>query len=178
MSTTPQVRHLVRQRGQVLTISPKATAQQAAELMRTHRVGCLVVPDGLGRLGGVISERDIVRHVVAGGLDPADVTVEKIMTRDVVRCGLSTPVAEAQAMMVRHSIRHLPVVDDGMAIGMVSARDVFAYELRATRAALQQHRRTLRELERTHPGIGRADRSDDGMVVIDDGADDTPSLLG
>jgi signal-transduction protein with cAMP-binding, CBS, and nucleotidyltransferase domain len=158
-------------------VSPDTTAQHAAELMLTHHVGCLVVPDAQGRLAGICSERDIVRHVVAPGLEPARVTVEEIMTREVIQCGPETPVGEARAIMVRHGIRHLPVVEDGVATGMISVRDVFAQELQATQTALRQQSRSLNDLEKSHPGITRVDVSDEGMVVIEDGSDDASSLL-
>ena len=96
--------------------------------MKANRVGCLVVTGDDGKLIGILTERDIVRCVVARGVDPATMVVEDIMTSDVAWCDEGTSMIEVGSIMARQSIRHLPVVTDGVAVGVISSRDVMAYQ--------------------------------------------------
>ena len=68
--------------------------------------------------------------------------------------------------MAKHGIRHLPIVDDGVAVGMISSRDILAQELEASKAVIQHQSAVLKELERTHPGITKLQVSASGRIVI------------
>jgi len=85
------------------------------------------------QLVGVVSERDIINRVVALGVDPSTELVKNVMTADVTYCQPDTPMDAAQAIMAERHIRHLPVVKDGVAVGMISSRDVMVGQLQAER---------------------------------------------
>jgi CBS domain-containing protein len=101
---------------------PDATIREAAEMLMKERVGAAVVLDH-GKLVGILSERDIVGHVVATGRDPAATLVRDIMTTSVRTARAGMKVAEALELMHGGNFRHLPLVDDkGGVVGMLSIR--------------------------------------------------------
>ena len=112
---------------QIISVNCQATVAEAAAAMKEHHIGCVVVTDDDGRLAGIVSERDIVRCVVAEAIDASDTAVSGIMSRDVACCAPETSMVEARAIMSDQSVRHLPVVAEGVAVGMVSSREVMAY---------------------------------------------------
>ena len=120
--------------GQTLTVvEPGWSVRSAAERMTERNIGAVaVVTDGA--LAGVFSERDIMSRVVAKGLDPDDTEVSSVMTRDIV-VACSTDDVDA-ALQKMHAIgsRHLPVVDDGKLVGMISIRDLLEVDDRDQRA--------------------------------------------
>jgi len=106
------------------TVGPDMSLAEAARHMMEIDTGAAcVVTDG--KLLGVISERDLLRHVSSGG-DP-DATVTDRMTRHVLTAGPHTSLPEAMAMMVDGHFRHLPIVEQGRVIGMISMRDLMAW---------------------------------------------------
>jgi len=94
----------------------------AAELMWREQTGSLVIVDA-GKIVGIITERDVLR-TVAAGKDLASITVGDVMTSDVITTTPHTPLRDAARTMARHWIRHLPVVEDGRLVGMISQRDI------------------------------------------------------
>jgi CBS domain-containing protein len=120
---------LNRKGAQVRTISPAATAVDAALEMNEHGIGALVVVKA-GQVVGIVTERDVLRRIVAKRRDPADCPVGEIMTREVVCCRSGTPIKEARAIFMQQRIRHLPVVSERGALeGLVSIGDVNAWQL-------------------------------------------------
>lgn len=107
----------------VYTISPGATVLEAARAMDSHNVGSLLVVDG-DRPVGIFSERDLMRRVVVAGKDPKKVQVGDVMSRDVTVVEPDTRVKEAMAIMTERRCRHLPVVDKGRVVGLVSIGDL------------------------------------------------------
>ena len=94
--------------------------------MREHKVGCLVVFDQ-DRVAGIFTERDVLQRVVGEQRDPAQTTVGEVMTDEVFCCTPETHVAEARSAMKNRRLRHLPVMDAGRLIGLVSIGDLNAH---------------------------------------------------
>ena len=108
----------------VVTVSPDSTVRELLDTLAGHRIGAAVVESTLG-LVGIVSERDVVRHLRASGPVILDRAVARIMTSDVVTCCRETAVDELMATMTDRRIRHVPVVDDaGALVGIVSIGDL------------------------------------------------------
>jgi CBS domain-containing protein len=121
------VRSLIGQQGFV-TAPPGTTVRQAAELMARRQVGAVMVVED-DRLVGIFSERDAVFRVVARGLEPATTPLAKVMTPAPVTIEPDCSFGHAMAVMQEHHCRHLPVVENGRPIGIVSARNALDPEL-------------------------------------------------
>lgn len=125
----------------VVEVTPEASIHEAASLMRSRHVGCLVVTDRSGGECipvGMLTDRDIVVAVVAPDIDAEVLTVGDVMTTPVIVCGAGEDLFEALERMRNAGVRRLPVVDgNGALAGLLSADDVIA--------ALGWH---LRELSR------------------------------
>lgn len=107
----------------VMTASASDSFADVAKMMRAHGISSVVVLDGK-KLQGIVTERDIVNLVAEGG-DPNTTTVEGGMTRlDLITVDPKTEVADAAEQMVSKNIRHLPIVDGGNVVGIVSIRDM------------------------------------------------------
>lgn len=122
----------------IIAISRDATIKYAAIAMLTNKVGCLIVNDQSGRFAGIITERDIVSRAVACSKDFERTTIAEIMTTQVVCCTPGTPTSKAREVMTTNRIRHLPMVDNGVVVGMLSARDLMEQQLFEQRAAAEQ----------------------------------------
>ena len=113
----------------LLAVAPEDTLGEAAERMTDEGVGSAVVLDG-GRLIGILTERDVLR-AVAGRVHSSDARVREWMTEDPIVAGEETTAAESLETMMMHGFRHLPIVEDGRVVGIVSIRDVMAASVRA-----------------------------------------------
>jgi CBS domain-containing protein len=116
----PKVREVMST--QLHTVSPSTTVGEAVALMAQHRIGSTVVMDG-NRLTGIFTERDTVRAISQSHDAPAH-EVSSWMTREPMTVGPDEDVEKALDTMLRHGFRHLPVVDGGEVIGIVSIRDL------------------------------------------------------
>jgi len=105
----------------VVTVSKDETCAAAAKLLREHQISSLVVSGPAGP-AGIITERDFVNMVV-DAQDPATVTVAERMTTNLITVSSSTDAADAAHIMAEHHVRHLPVVDNGKLVGIISIRD-------------------------------------------------------
>jgi CBS domain-containing protein/uncharacterized membrane protein len=114
-----RVRDLMRR--DVITVEPGATIAAAAQVMRTNGISSVMVVEPGGRMG-ILTERDCV-SLMAEGVDPAVTSVAERMSTGLVTVTSATDVTEAAQLMAEHNIRHLPVVDQGQLVGMVSLRD-------------------------------------------------------
>ena len=107
-------------------VSPGSSVLEATWKMNDHHIGSLLVLDGQ-QIVGIISERDILQRVVADEKDPRHVTVDDVMTTDVIVCRPCTSLEDASAIMRNRRVRHLPVVDeDGRLLGVISIGDLNA----------------------------------------------------
>jgi CBS domain-containing protein len=110
----------------VCTINPDATLAEAARLMRDARVGALLVFEESSYLG-VVSEADLVRKAMAGGLNPAEERVRAVMSSPVIGIEINRSAHDASDLMAEKGIRHLAVTEDGAIVGVISVRDLLRY---------------------------------------------------
>ena len=127
--------------GDVATIEPTASLATAAEVLAERRIGALVVMDSADRVAGMLSERDIVRALAERGPAALDERLDRAMTRSVVTCTEAMTVGEIMKRMTASKFRHVPVVELGRLVGIVSIGDVVKYRL----AAMQHESQSLRE---------------------------------
>lgn len=108
----------------VIAVGPDATVAEAARVLSDNGIGLLVVSDDDYKLMGVISERDIVRLVGEEGGKVAGITVDEVFTKKVVTCSSSDRAESVLATMCEKRFRHMPVLDNGMIAGILSAGDI------------------------------------------------------
>ena len=111
-----------------LTVAPVDTVVQAVHAMTKRNVGAATVVEG-GRVSGVVTERDVMRKVIAAGRDPNTTSVRDIMSSPAVSIGVKTTVAAAAALMRKHHIRHLVVLDEHESLVGVLALRYLLYDL-------------------------------------------------
>jgi len=109
----------------MVAVKPRDTVLNAIKLMATENIGAAIVMTG-DKLVGIFSERDYARKVVLLGRSSETTLVEEIMTANVICVSPRTKSRDCMALMTEKNIRHLPVVDNGRVIGMVSVRDIVA----------------------------------------------------
>lgn len=114
---------------QVLTIRSDASIAHAAQSLKDNRIGALVVSNGKDSLDGIISERDIAYALAGHGGDLHRMSVEDLMTKGVTTCTPSDSVVEVMKIMTRRRFRHLPVMDDGKLVGVISIGDAMKHRL-------------------------------------------------
>ena len=107
----------------IVKVAPELSVLEAIKVLAAENIGAAVVMSG-DRLAGILSERDYTRKVILKGRSSDSTRVEEIMTANVVVVSPRTKTRECMALMTEKNIRHLPVVDEGRVIGMVSIRDI------------------------------------------------------
>jgi CBS domain-containing protein len=121
MSIARQIGGIVRRRP-LVSADPGMSVRAAAQLMASEKIGALPVVKE-GRLAGIFTERDALVRVLARGLDPDATLLAEVMTADPVTIDARRPLKHALQMMVDGNFRHVPVMEGGSVVGMVSARD-------------------------------------------------------
>jgi len=118
------VRNILDTKGhEVWCIGPENTVFDALRLMAEKEVGSLMVMDG-ARVAGLISERDYARKIVLLGRTSPNTLVKEIMTTHVAYTHLEQPIEECMAVMTEKRIRHLPVMEEGKLVGIISIGDL------------------------------------------------------
>jgi CBS domain-containing protein len=130
-----------RTMGEVFSVGPDASVKEALNLLREHNVGALLVMEKDGKVNGILSERDIVRKVTLQGNSAEQTRVRDIMTGKVYYVEASQTVEDCMALMNEKNIRHLPVYDKGILLGLISVRDVL-------RAVISEQQILLTHLEK------------------------------
>jgi CBS domain-containing protein len=120
---TPISTLLARKRSGVHAVASTITVAEAVGDMVHHQVGAVLVVDE-GRLAGIFTERDVLRRVVGSGLDPRQAVVSDVMTRDIVTVAPTATVEQVMEIFTERRCRHLPVVDEGRILGVISIGDV------------------------------------------------------
>ena len=112
-----------RESAPLYKVAPDATVFEGLKLLSDHGVGAMVVMDG-DKLAGVLSERDYTRKVALQGRNSRETLIAEIMSTNVITVAPKTGTRECMALMSQYKIRHLPVVDNGKVLGMISIRDI------------------------------------------------------
>ena len=107
----------------VVSVRPEQTVLEAIKVLAQENIGAAIVMSG-DRIAGILSERDYTRKVVLKGRSSDTTRVEEIMTPNVIVVSPRTKTRECMQLMTEKNFRHLPVVDEGRCIGMVSIRDI------------------------------------------------------
>jgi CBS domain-containing protein len=115
------------------TCIPEESIVSICTRLSALNIGAFPVCDAQAKLIGIISERDVVRAFAKEGARLADRHVRDLMIRDVVTCNQDTTMLDAEKLMHKHRIRHLPVVDGAKLVGMVSIRDVMVWRWQESR---------------------------------------------
>lgn len=138
-----QVETILQSKGALVhTVPSGAPIAEAVRLLNAHRIGAVVVVTDGGAVAGILSERDIVRNL---GDDPGKLLsrpVSDIMTTRVITCGRDVGVSELMEQMTRFRIRHIPIVEAGELVGIVSIGDVVKRKIEETEqeaAALKEY---------------------------------------
>ncbi len=135
------VRHLLEAKApEVFAIGPDEPVVDAIRLLADKRIGALLVMQG-GRLVGIVSERDYARKVVLQGKSSRDTPVRDIMTAEVMTVGLDDTAEHCMQLVTNRRIRHLPVMDGGHVLGVVSIGDL-------VRAVIEDQQVELDQLQR------------------------------
>ena len=114
---------------EIVTIGPEATMEAAAKLLSEHGIGTVVVSSDKKTALGILSERDIVRQLAKEGAVCLEHKVEDYMTRKLVTCVQDSNVQDALSQMTEGRFRHMPVVEDGVLVGIISLGDVVKAQL-------------------------------------------------
>jgi len=107
----------------VYSVAPDTLVAECVRRMTARNIGALIVSDGAA-IRGIFTERDALTRVLAEGLDPAQVRVEQVMTREPVTVAPDTTVDAAMALVTQRRFRHLPVVENGRLLAVVSSGDL------------------------------------------------------
>jgi len=139
----------VMQREKALEVSAQSVVSVAAELMARERAGAVLVVEGT-RLVGILTERDIVMRVVAAALEPRTTPVTQVMTPAPITVDVESSFGSALLIMQEGGFRHLPVVQQGELVGIVSSRSAMdpALEEFVAEAARRKHFQALRTKSR------------------------------
>lgn len=108
----------------VVSAKPDMAVAHVARLLADAGIGAVVISADNVRLGGILSERDIVAAIASKGVQALNMPASALMTRDVVTCSPADHIADLMAVMTEKRIRHLPVLSDGALAGIISIGDV------------------------------------------------------
>ena len=133
-----RISDIVRDKQGVVTISSDATVKDLLALLSEHRIGAVVVSDDGEGVHGIVSERDVVRHLHSTGAGILDGAVSSIMTREVRTVTPTSELGDLERLMTEHRIRHVPVVVDGKLAAIVSIGDIVKRRIEGLQAERDQ----------------------------------------
>ena len=111
----------------VISIGPDSTVQETAKFMHEKNIGSLLVKENDEYIG-IVTETDLTRKVLGGGLDPKTIKVTAVMTaQPIITLDCHQPLTEANAFMAKKKVRHLPITENGKIVGMISVKDLVAF---------------------------------------------------
>ncbi len=119
-----KIRQILEKKGnQIYSVSPDTTVYDALKLMADKNIGAVIVLEGK-KLYGIMSERDYAREIVLKGKFSKEVPVKEIMSSEVICIDIDQTITNTQAIMIQKRIRHIPVMDKGELVGLVSIGDI------------------------------------------------------
>jgi CBS domain-containing protein len=133
---------LEQKSGAVFTIPSTVTVADAVREMNAHKVGSVLVMEG-SRLAGIFTERDVLRRVVGDNRDPRNTAITAVMTPDVLTVAPSVTVQEVMDIFTDKRCRHLPVMEDGHLVGVISIGDVSRWVANLHRAEAESLRQYI-----------------------------------
>ena len=137
-----KISDVLRNKGtEVVTIRPEDTVSRLLEMLDEHRIGALVVSTDGSAVDGIVSERDVVRHLRRSGAAVIEGPVSAIMTSQVFCCEQGDEVESLAQMMTDRRIRHVPVVEDGALRAIVSIGDVVKHHI----ATLEHEKKAMHD---------------------------------
>ena len=140
-----KVSDVLRHKGdRVITVMPQQTVAAAVRLLTKNRIGAAPVIDELGRVVGIISERDIIRGLSENADALLALPVDQLMTREVKTCLSDDRLVDLMQVMTLQRIRHLPVVHNGALCGIVSIGDVVKQRLEEVQSEVEDLQRYIR----------------------------------
>jgi CBS domain-containing protein len=137
----PTVRQMLSGKPEIYAVKPDDTVYDALRVMAERNIGAVLVVSDYGGLEGILSERDYARKVILHGRMSHTTSVREIMTTNVVCVDPGWSAEQCMALMTDKRIRHLPVLDEGQLVGVISIGDV-------VRAVVDEQAFTIRSLER------------------------------
>lgn len=137
MATIQEI--LEQKKGDPITVSQDMSVADATRFMSENKVGCVLVLRN-EKLKGLFTERDLLNKVIAIGKDPSQTHLKDVMTSKVAVGNRDMGIQEAGELMSGNRIRHLPIVEDGKLIDVISSGDILAWQLK-------EHQTTVRHLE-------------------------------
>ncbi|HEY9045594.1 MAG TPA: CBS domain-containing protein [Ohtaekwangia sp.] len=133
-----KVRNILQGKGNVVfSVAPSVTVYKAIELMSLKNIGGLLITDTQGRLMGIFTERDYARKLILKGKSSKDTLIGEIMTENPVTVSPDTSIEDCMKTMTNRFIRHLPVVEDGELVGMISIGDVVRFIIEEQRGIIE-----------------------------------------
>jgi CBS domain-containing protein len=133
---------LEQKSGAIFTIPTTVTVAEAVQEMITRKVGSVLVMSGQ-ELSGIFTERDVLRRVVGAGLDPKLTPITKVMTANVITIEPATSVQQVMDLFTEKRCRHLPVLDNGRLVGVISIGDVSRWVASLHRAEAESLRQYI-----------------------------------
>ena len=132
---------LIKEKGAgVITTGPATTVSEVADIIARERIGAVVVTEQDDQVVGIISERDIVNGLSKRGTKLLDLPISDVMTRDVFTCATTEDVNQLRREMTNRRARHIPIVEEGKLIGIISIGDIVKNRLDELESETQQMR--------------------------------------
>ena len=138
MKSSGTVSALLHLKGsEVWSVPPETTVFEAIKIMADKNIGAVLVMSG-GKLAGVFTERDYTRKVILQGKTSKETRVREIISSETFSVGLNHSVEECMKLMTEHRVRHLPVVEEGKVVGLVSIGDLVNWIISTQNAQIDQ----------------------------------------
>ncbi len=139
---------------ELIIIKPETSIDDTMALMIENKIGCLLVLDVDKALVGIISDKDIFKSIHETGGEFHSLTAKDLMTTDVISGKLTDEVTDVARIMQKYYVRHIPIIDEGNLVGLISQRDILNYEI-------ERHETDNRYLQQHMDGVHTRDRSAD-----------------